>query len=130
MAKADEGDGIRDYRDLKAWQEARILVKSVYLATRAFPKEELFGLTQQIRRAAISVPSNIAEGYGRGSRKDYVRFLQVARGSLYEVQCQLLLGEDLGYLQATQSAPAHERVNRCARLFHGLISSLTKDREG
>jgi four helix bundle protein len=116
---------IRDYRDLKAWQEARILVKEVYLATRGFPKEELFGLTQQVRRAAISVPSNIAEGYGRGTRKEYVRFLQVARGSLYEVQCQLLLAEDLGILRAGDGAGPHAQINRCARLLHGLLRSLT-----
>jgi four helix bundle protein len=102
---------IRSYRDLVAWQQARILVKATYVATKLFPKEETYGLTQQIRRAAVSVPSNIAEGYGRGSRKDYVRFLLTARGSLYELQTQLLLAQDLGYLDLTLMGPCTIRQN-------------------
>jgi len=77
---------INSYRDLVAWRKARLLVKAVYQTTGGFPKVETYGLTQQVRRAAVSVPSNMAEGYGRGSRKEYVRFLQIARGSLYEVE--------------------------------------------
>ena len=116
---------IRDYRDLLAWQKARRLVKRVYEVTRGFPKEEMFGLTQQVRRAAISVPCNIAEGYGRGSRKDYVRFLQMARGSLYEVQTQLLLAQDLGYLSDSQVAATSQEVSACAQLLYRLIESLS-----
>ena len=115
---------IRDYRDLLAWQKTRALVKSVYAITRGFPKEELFGLTQQMRKAAVSAPSNIAEGYGRGSRKDYTRFLQIARGSLYEVQTQLLLAQDLGYLKDGQVAPVEQEIIQCCRLLHGLLRSL------
>jgi four helix bundle protein len=115
---------IRDYRDLRAWQQARALVKSVYAVARRFPKEELFGLAQQMRKAAVSVPSNVAEGYGRGSRKDYVRFLQIARGSLYEVQTQLLLAQDLGYLTVEQAEPVEHEVIQCRQLFHGLLRSL------
>jgi four helix bundle protein len=127
VTNAEGSESIRDYRDLVAWQEARLLVKDVYVVTRVFPREELFGLTQQLRRAAVSVPSNIAEGYGRGSRSDYIRFLRISRGSLYEVQCQLLLAEDLGYVRPADIAGAHERVNRCARLLHGLLRSLTNN---
>jgi four helix bundle protein len=121
---AQHEGNIRDYRDLRAWQQARALVKSVYAVTRRFPKEELFGLAQQMRKAAVSVPSNVAEGYGRGSRKDYVRFLQIARGSLYEVQTQLLLAQDLGYLTVEQAEPVEHEVIQCCQLFHGLLRSL------
>lgn len=120
---------IRDYRDLMAWQKARRLVKRIYEVTSGFPKEEVFGLTQQIRRGAISVPCNIAEGYGRGSRKDYVRFLQMARASLYEVQTQLLLAQDLGYLSENQVADTSQDVIACAQLLHGLIRSLGRTQE-
>lgn len=128
MAESKSAPPIRSYRDLVAWQEARALVKMVYLATKSFPKEETYGLSLQMRRASVSVPSNIAEGYGRGSRKDYVRFLQVARGSLYELQTQLFLAEDLGYLHPPASQALHEQTDRCSRLLHGLIRSLPIDR--
>ena len=123
---ADGNRKIRDYRDLIVWQQSRRLVKTVYEATRHFPKEELFGLTQQVRRAAVSVPSNIAEGYGRGSRKEYIRFLYTARGSLYEVQTQLVLAEDLGYLSDEQVATITQEIGQCSRLLHGLIAALGK----
>ena len=87
----DTDGQIRSYRDLRAWQMSRQLVKSVCEASRGFPREELYGLTQQVQRAVVSVPSNIAEGYGRGGLRDYVRFLQTARGSLFEVRTQLQL---------------------------------------
>ena len=77
-----------------------------------------------MRKAAVSVPSNIAEGYGRGTRRDYTRFLQMARGSLYEVQTQLLLAQDLGYLKAGQVAPAEQEIIQCCQLLHGLLRSL------
>ena len=119
-------DEIRSYRDLVAWQKARHLVKAVYEATRRFPTEELYGLTQQVRRAAVSVPSNIAEGYGRGSRKDYVRFLQTARGSLYEVDTQMLLAKDLGYLGRAEVEAMQGLIEECSKVLHGLISALTR----
>ena len=78
--------GIKSYRDLVVWQKAMELVTDVYELTKSFPKEELYGLTSQIRRSAVSVPSNIAEGYGRNSTQDYIRFLQIACGLLYKTQ--------------------------------------------
>ena len=120
-----ENSKINSYRDLVAWEKARLLVKAVYQATAPFPREETYGLTQQLRRAAVSVPSNIAEGYGRGSRKEYVRFLQIARGSLYEVETQLVLSGDLGYLPDREIGVLVEQVNECARILHGLIKSLS-----
>ena len=82
---------MKSYRDLKVWQKAMKAVSMVYLITKEFPNEELYGLTQQVRRSAVSIPSNIAEGYGRYSTKDYRRFLLIARGSLFELQTQLEL---------------------------------------
>ena len=120
---------IRGYRDLIAWQKARLLVRNVYAGTKTLPKEEIYGLTQQIRRAAVSVPSNIAEGFGRGSRGDYVRFLQMARGSLYELETQVTLAEDLGYFALKTSANLLALSEECSRILQGLIKSLTRDRK-
>ena len=93
-----KGEGRRNsYRDLIVWQKAIRLAEKVYRFSARFPKEELYGLTTQIRRCAVSVPSNIAEGRGRGGDKEFVRFLQIALGSLYELQTQLELAKMLGY---------------------------------
>lgn len=86
------------YKDLIVWQKSRVLVRKIYLLTLKLPKEEIFGITNQIRRAVISIPSNIAEGYDRGSNKEFVRFLKIAKGSAAEVETQLILCIDLGYL--------------------------------
>ena len=115
---------IRSYRDLTTWRKARALVKNVYELTKLLPAEDLYGLTRQIRRAAVSVPSNIAEGYGRGSRKDYMRFLQMGRGSLYELETQLLPASDLGYVDQARMEPVLAEVGECSRLLHGLLRSL------
>lgn len=115
---------ISDYRDLVAWRKARALVKRIYGATRLFPKDEMYGLTQQIRRASVSVPSNIAEGYGRGSLGDYIRFLQVARGSLFELETQVILANDLEYLTEKQTDSLDEDIQECARILQGLIAKL------
>jgi len=87
----------RKYQQLIVWQKAMILVNPIYELTLAFPNDEKFGLTSQLRRAAVSVPSNIAEGSGRGSDKDFCRFLYLARGSLTEIETQLLIAQQLGY---------------------------------
>jgi four helix bundle protein len=89
---------IKSYRDLIVWQKGMALVKDIYLTSQAFPKEELYGLTSQIRKCAVSIPSNIAEGYGRNSTGDYKRFLQIANGSLYELQTQIQIALDLNYI--------------------------------
>jgi four helix bundle protein len=88
---------VESYRDLKVWQRAIEMTLAIYRVTTSFPKEELFGLTGQIRRAGVSVASNIAEGYGRGSKGEYKQFLAMARGSNLEVQTQLFLATELGY---------------------------------
>jgi four helix bundle protein len=120
---------VKKFQDLVAWQKARCLVKVVYEASRKMPREEVYGLTNQIRRAAVSVPSNIAEGYGRGSLNDYIRFLLTARGSLYELQTQLLLGGDLEYIAATQVDALIQQSDEVSRVLQGLISSLTRLKE-
>lgn len=97
-----KGEGGGCYRDLIVWQKAMELAKLVYKRTKDFPKEEVYGLVSQIRRCSVSIPSNIAEGKGRGSNKDFVKFLHIARGSLYELQTQWELAMDFGYAQKSK----------------------------
>jgi four helix bundle protein len=115
---------IQSYQDLAAWQEARMLVRKVYEMTKSFPTDERYGLISQIRRCAVSVPSNIAEGYGRGSRNDYSRFLRIARGSLFEFETQLILAYDLGFVQDELKTDIQEQIDRVARPLWGLIRSV------
>ncbi len=116
--------GIRSFEDLRVWQEGIGLCESVYSLTRSFPEDERFGLTSQLRRAAVSVPSNIAEGWGRGSRAEYARFLKVARGSLYEVRTQLIVAERVHLCPADTTAPVLRQADQVRRMLHGLIRSL------
>ena len=111
-----------DYQKLEAWRMAMGLVEEVYKGTRSFPKEELFGLTSQIRRAAVSIPSNIAEGASRAGSKEFLQFLHIARGSASELETQLLLAEKLGYLSASEDQMAS--LTSVKRLINGLIRSL------
>ncbi len=117
-------DSIRSYRDLSAWQRSRELALAVYRETQSFPPDERFGLTSQIRRCAVSVPSNIAEGYGRGRAADYARFLRVARGSLFELETQIQLAHDLGYLASDAHDGVQTAINECARPLSGLIRRI------
>lgn len=116
---------VRQYSDLVAWQKAMDLVEEVYKITRGFPKEELYGLTSQLRRAAVSIPSNIAEGQSRGSR-DFMRFLSIAHGSLSESETQLLLALRLGYLTEIDLAHFNELACEVGRLINGLSNSIEK----
>ena len=88
---------MRNYRELHAWQVSFSLARQIYEVTATFPREEMFGLTSQLRRAAVSLPSNLAEGAGRASKKEFVQFVHIARGSLNEMETQLLLAQELGY---------------------------------
>lgn len=92
---------IRDYRDLRVWQGGRAIVKEIYEFTKALPSDERFGLTNQMRRAAVSIPSNIAEGHSRG-RKEYAHFLAIAIGSVAELETQVILSKDLGYVDSIE----------------------------
>lgn len=98
-------------------------VEAVYQVTRAFPREELYGLTGQLRRAVVSIPSNIAEGQGRGTDAELVRYLRIANGSLRESETQLLLARRLGYVTETQTTPLLESAAEFGRLIRGLINS-------
>ena len=113
------------FRDLIAWQQAKALAKRVYEVTRGFPNEERFGLVIQLRRAAISIPSNIAEGRGRGTKKDFAHFLMQARGSLYELETQIELASELHYLDASDAAGLLEACNELSRVLNGLINSIS-----
>jgi four helix bundle protein len=90
---------VRKHHELKAWQEAMELVKEIYQVTRDFPKEEIYGLVSQMRHAAVSIPSNISEGAARGGDREFIQFLIIARGSLSELETQLLISHDLGYMR-------------------------------
>jgi four helix bundle protein len=115
-----------NYRDLIAWQRAMELVIAVYNATATLPRTELFGLTSQMRRAAVSVPSNIAEGQGRHSRRDYCRFLYHARGSLLEVETQVILAARLDYLSRESATDLFKAARRTGRPLNGLIRHLER----
>lgn len=112
------------FRNLVVWQKAKALVRDVYDVTDSFPKKEIYGLTAQVRRAAISVPSNIAEGKGRSTDPDFRHFLLQARGSLYELENQLEIAKDLSYISETQLSGLIEKCNEVGRLLNGLINSL------
>ena len=109
------------YTDLEVWQQARLLVRNVYSCSQSFPREEAFGLTSQLRRAAISIPSNIAEGCGRSTEKDSTHFFFIARGSLYELETQLYLAMDVGYITAEVLQEIQNQIETCKKLLNGFI---------
>ena len=115
---------LSSYRELAVWRDGIALVKACYLITRRFPKDELFGLTSQIRRSAVSVPANIAEGYGRGSRKDYVRHLMIAQGSLKELETHLIIAAEVDCAPKIDIEPALIRCDQLGRGLGALIRAL------
>jgi four helix bundle protein len=117
---------IRSYQDLAIWKKAMQLVVQVYHLTRRFPREEMHGLTSQMRRAAVSVPTNIAEGWGRGSRKEYIQFLRIARGSLLELETLLAISRNLRYLSQEDMQARLALVGEISRMLSGLIASLKR----
>jgi four helix bundle protein len=117
---------IQSYRELIAWQKAMDLVETVYRATKTFPREEIYSLTAQIRRAAISIPSNIAEGQGRNTTRDFLHFLSIAKGSLKEVETQVLIAERLAYVTRQITAALLAQTTEVGRLLSGLSNSLKK----
>jgi four helix bundle protein len=119
-----ERQQIKTYRDLIVWQKAMDMVTLVYEVTRKFPKEEMYLLTSQIRGSTVSIPSNIAEGYGRNSKNDYLRFLQIAAGSLYEMQTQLEISFRLSYLSKSIRDDLFLKSQEVERLLWGLIRKL------
>ena len=117
---------VQHYRELKVWQAAMSLAEQCYAATKSFPREELFGLTSQIRRAAASVPANIAEGQGRQHTKEFLNFLSVARGSLMEVETHLLLSQRVGLLNQSTLDSLLTMSAEISRMLSGLRRALEK----
>ena len=115
---------IKTFRDLLVWQEAMNLVEMIYLQTRNFPKEEIYGLTSQVRRAAISIPANIAEGNGRISRKEYLHFLYIANGSMKELETHLLIAERLNFLKKETLEEILVKLQAVGQLLTALRKSL------
>jgi len=113
--------GYKTYKELDVWIKSRALVKDIYLATKDFPKDELYGLVSQIRRCAVSIPSNIAEGYGRQYKKETIHFLHIARGSIYELETQLYIAADLSFLSEPVSNQLLLQLEECRKLLSGLI---------
>ena len=115
---------MKSYRDLIVWQKSMNLVTQVYQAIRSFPKEEMFGLANQIRRCSVSIPSNMAEGYGRQASGDYIRHLQISRGSLFELQTQLEICLNIQYLSKGEYDNLCELCNEIERMLNSLIKKL------
>ena len=116
---------IKTYRDLDAWNEVMNLTEMVYALTRVYPKDELYGLTGQTRRAAISIPANLAEGHARGSKKEYRQFVSISRGSLAELETHLILAQRLKYLPRAKMKEIWPLTQTVGRLINGLKRSLT-----
>ena len=117
------------FRDLRVWQEAMRFATEIYRTTAQFPKHELYGLSQQLRRAAVSIPSNIAEGKGHRSNREFTNFLLYARGSLLEVQTQMMIARDLQYVGSKQAEQVLASADAIGRGLNGLINSL-RERPG
>jgi four helix bundle protein len=119
---------LKNYRELKVWQKAYGFCLELYKITKRFPKEELYGLTSQIRRSAISVPSNIAEGYGRKTTQEYIRSLHIAYGSNCELETQILLAGDLGYFKTEDFEKLRKDIGEIERMLKALIKALENKR--
>ena len=118
-------DLIKSYQDLTVWKKSMELVKLIYSLTNRLPKEERFGLSDQLRRAAVSIPSNIAEGAGRFNTKDYVHFLRIARGSKNEIETQLLICEQIGYLSRDDISASLQLCDEISRMLNAMLLKLT-----
>lgn len=113
---------IKSYRELIVWQKSMTLVQEIYTLTFLFPNDEKFGLTSRMRRAAVSIPSNIAEGWGRSSRKNYIQFLRISRGSLFELETQILIANELKFING--SASIENLIIEISKMLNSLIRKL------
>lgn len=116
----------KSHRDLVAWQKAMDLVTAIYRVTACFPREEIYGLTSQLRRAAVSIPSNIAEGQGRFGAAEFRHFLRQANGSLMELETQILISERLQYITSEQASKLLREAAEVGKILNGLIPSLER----
>jgi four helix bundle protein len=114
----------RHYKDLLAWQKSMDLVAAVYESTEQFPRREVYSLTDQIRRAAVSVPSNLAEGQAHFNKREFLHFLRHSTGSLAELETQLLIAQRLGYMSSVEAKSLMQRLYEVGRILHGLVRSL------
>ena len=121
---------IRDFRDLNIWKRSIALVEEIYKVTKQFPKEERYGLTSQIRRAAVSVPSNIAEGYGRYQSNEYRQFLRYSLGSCAELTTQLIVASKLGYLNSSDSSVLIDEIEQISKMTMSLTKKLGNAKTG
>ena len=119
---------IRSFKDLEIWRKGIKLVEDVYVATRTFPREELYGLTSQMRRSAVSIPSNISEGFARFHNKEYKRFLRMSLGNCAELTTQIIIASQLGYIQEDKADAMAEQIEEVSRMTMGLIKKLSPDR--
>jgi four helix bundle protein len=117
---------MKNYKELEVWQKGVDLAVQVYQITRTFPPEEKFGLVSQIRRAATSIPANIAEGWGRGSTKEYIQFLRIARASLMELETHLILASRLSYIEGDRLGTLQQEVETLGKRINSLIQSLLR----
>lgn len=115
---------IQSYKDLKVWQKSMEIARVCYEITKMFPKEEVYGMTSQIRRSAVSIPANIAEGYGRDSRGEYVQFLRIAQGSLKELETHLILAEQVKLTALDSTAEIQSQCDEVGRMLRSLIRSI------
>lgn len=115
---------MHNYKELKVWQKARELVKFIYLLTNKYPKEEIYGITSQMRRASVSIASNIAEGSGFGTDKNFIHFIEISYASASELETQVILSLDLGFIDENIMEDACEKINEIQKMLAGLISSL------
>lgn len=119
---------MKDFRQLKVWEKSHQLALAIYTATKNFPKEELYGLTSQIRRSSMSIPTNIAEGCGRFTDADFARFLQMAMGSASETEYQLILARDLDFLPKDSYEKLHSEVEEVKRMLASLLKTIRTNR--
>lgn len=117
---------VSTYKDLIVWQKSIALVTSVYSLTKPFPADEKFGIVSQINRAIVSVPTNIAEGWGRESTKNYVQFLRISRGSLMEVETLLLISKNLNYIKEQDYIEISKQMDEVGKILQGLIKSINQ----
>jgi len=115
---------INTYKDLIVWQKAIELVSDVYSITKTFPSEEKFGIVSQLNRAAVSIPSNIAEGWGRESSKNYLQFLRIARGSIMELETLIIISKNLGYIEKEKQELIANRAEEVSKILQGLIKGI------
>ena len=117
---------IQNYRDLLIWQKGIDLVKLVYGSFESFPKDEIFGLQNQMKRAAVSIPSNIAEGWGRSSTQNYIQFLRIARGSLFELETQLIIAKELNFITDIKFNEIAALITEESKMLNAFIKTLSK----